>query len=298
MFDLRYHVASLAAVFLALTVGIVVGVGIADRGLLRKGERSILEERISGLQSRLDAATQRSQLLGNESRAADSLMQDAYPVLVHDRLRGNRIALVFVGPVDASVADGVERALDDAGASVLRVRALQVPIDVAALTHALAGQRQLASYAGNDHLTNLGDALGRELVSGGPTPLWNALADKLVEERKGNGERPVDGVVVARSVKPQQGATARFLAGFYGGLADAGRPAVGVENSDSRPSSVAAFRKAGLSTVDWIDTSYGKLALTWLLAGGSPGAYGVKDTATNGVLPPADSLPAPASPRG
>ena len=33
MFDLRYHVASLAAVFLALIIGILVGVGISDRGL-------------------------------------------------------------------------------------------------------------------------------------------------------------------------------------------------------------------------------------------------------------------------
>ena len=34
MFDLRYHVASLAAVFLALVIGILVGVGISDQGLV------------------------------------------------------------------------------------------------------------------------------------------------------------------------------------------------------------------------------------------------------------------------
>ena len=32
MFDLRYHVASLAAVFIALAVGIVIGVAIASGG--------------------------------------------------------------------------------------------------------------------------------------------------------------------------------------------------------------------------------------------------------------------------
>ena len=37
MFDLRYHVASLAAVFVALIIGILVGVGISDRGLVDRG---------------------------------------------------------------------------------------------------------------------------------------------------------------------------------------------------------------------------------------------------------------------
>jgi len=40
MFDLRYHVASLTAVFLALVIGILVGVGIADRGLVDRAKTS------------------------------------------------------------------------------------------------------------------------------------------------------------------------------------------------------------------------------------------------------------------
>ncbi len=39
MFDLRYHVASLAAVFIALVVGILVGVGISGRGFVDDVER-------------------------------------------------------------------------------------------------------------------------------------------------------------------------------------------------------------------------------------------------------------------
>jgi hypothetical protein len=39
VFDLRYHVASLAAVFLALVFGILVGVGISGRGIVDDAER-------------------------------------------------------------------------------------------------------------------------------------------------------------------------------------------------------------------------------------------------------------------
>jgi len=43
MFDLRYHVASLAAVFFALVIGILVGVALASHGL-GNTERKRLEE--------------------------------------------------------------------------------------------------------------------------------------------------------------------------------------------------------------------------------------------------------------
>jgi len=56
MFDLRYHVASLAAVFLALVIGILVGVGIADRGYVDKAQRGLLEQRIAKLRSDLSDA--------------------------------------------------------------------------------------------------------------------------------------------------------------------------------------------------------------------------------------------------
>src|SRR5204862_4627972 len=108
------------------------------------------------------------------------------------------------------------------------------------------------------------------------------------------GRPPADGVVLTRSVKPQQGLTARFLDGFYSGIAGAGQPAVGVEPSKQVPSPVPAFERAALSTVDAVDTEPGKLALALLLAGGSPGHYGVGTTATDGLLPPVE----PATPAG
>src|SRR5215210_7715993 len=58
MFDLRYHVASLAAVFLALIIGILVGVGIADRGYLDKVTRGLLEQEVANLQKQLDQTKQ------------------------------------------------------------------------------------------------------------------------------------------------------------------------------------------------------------------------------------------------
>src|SRR2546423_4012912 len=116
MFDLRYHVASLAAVFLALVIGILVGVGISDRGLVDKAQRGLLEQRIAELQKDLRAAHRRTDDLTAQQEATQSYVTATYPALMDNRLRGKRIALVFLGPVSLRVRTTLEQALTDANA--------------------------------------------------------------------------------------------------------------------------------------------------------------------------------------
>ena len=103
---------------------------------------------------------------------------------------------------------------------------------------------------------------------------------------------PADGVVVVRTAAPQRGATSKFLLGVYEGLGSTGSPAVGVEQTDAANSAIKVFQDGGLSTVDDVDTPVGRLALLLLLAGQPGGQYGVKNSATDGALPPLPPRPA------
>jgi hypothetical protein len=292
MFDLRYHVASLAAVFLALIIGILVGVGLSDRGLVDKYKKTLLESRVANLTKQLSNASQRSGDLAREQRAAQTYINETYPVLVRNRLHGKKIAVVFVGSVDDGTRRAVERSLNDAGAQQLRLRALKVPIDVLQVDSALASQSDAKGYVGKGRLEALGKTLGDELVRGGETPLWNGLADALIEQQAGGSKNPADGVVVVRTVPPQRDGTSRFLLGLYEGLGSGGLPAVGVETSDAADSALAVYEQAGLSTVDDIDKATGRLALVLLLAGSQSGQYGLKPSAQD-VLPPFQTPTAP-----
>jgi hypothetical protein len=285
MFDLRYHVASLAAVFLALVIGILVGVGIADRGLVDKAKKGLLEQRVASLRAQLNQASQRSATAAREQAAAQSYIKETYPVLVHNRLRGKRVALVFVGSVKGALPSTIERALTDSGAVQVRLLALKVPVDDRQLDSRLAAFGGQQDYIGKARLERLGRALGQELVSGGETPLWSVLTDSLVEQQAGGTKQPVDGVIVARTVPPQRDGTSRFLFGFYEGLSSQSAPAVGVESTDASSSAVDVYRSAGLSSVDDIDKPAGKLALVLLLEGSPSGQYGLKRSAD-------DALPA------
>src|SRR4030095_12274310 len=72
MFALRYHVASLAAVFLALIIGIVVGVGISGKGFVQNSERRLLNEQIADLKSPLDSGTTPRRARVRRARVSDA----------------------------------------------------------------------------------------------------------------------------------------------------------------------------------------------------------------------------------
>ena len=272
MFDLRYHVASLAAVFIALVIGILVGVGLSGRGVLREAERINYQQQIDRLERDLADAqdAERSQ------DALEAYERETYPVLMENRLAGRRVAALFVGSFEGELAESVQQTIDD-GSGSLALRALQVPIQTGELLREVSDVEDAPQT-----VEELGRALAAELVGSEETPLWDEVGPLLVEEREGDGE--IDAVIVARTAEPQGGQTSRFLAGFYSGLAAADIPVVGVETSDAEPSTIRTYLDHGFSTVDNVDTLTGRLALALVLEGAT-GAYGIKDEA-DAVLPP------------
>ena len=292
MFDLRYHVASLAAVFLMLVVGILIGIGISGRGFVSDAERTRLNGEITDLRERLEVATAGLSDLELRQQAAQDFVESAYPVLAENRLAGKRIGVLVLGPVDRSSFEFVRDAVEvDSGGRIERMRAVTLPLRLEAVEATLSSNPELAGYVGDEQLGNLGRDLGRELVVGRETPLWDALQGEIVEERSGAFALPLDGVVVIRSAEPQAGPTSRFLAGLYQGLGSTGEPVAGVEPTRVEQSAIPVFQRHQLSTVDGIDTELGQLALVLLVAGARPGDYGVRDTA-DGILPPIEPLPA------
>jgi len=277
MFDLRYHVASLAAVFLALVIGILVGVGISDP--VDNAKTGLLEREVASLHKQLDQQVQQTGTVAREQDAARSFINQTYPALVRNRLRGKHVAVVYVGSPNGPIPSAVNRTLINAGGQQLRLRVIKVPVDAQQIDKMVAAHPDVGHFTGPGRLEALGRALGAELALGGDTPLWKVFTDALVEQQAGGTKDPADGVIIVRTAKPQQDGTSRFLQGLYSGLGSAGVPAVGVEASDSRPSAVPIYRQAGLSSVDDIDTPAGRLSLALLLAGAPSGQYGLKQSA-------------------
>ena len=244
MFDFRYHVASLAAVFVALVLGILIGVGVSSNDTLSHSERKLLNEQKAELQARYTDLAGQLNALQDEERAASAFSSAAYSAVMRDRLKGKRLGIVFIGPSNARLRSLVEGALTDANGVATRYRSLQVPVDPEAIRKAIASRPALAAkYAGPAGLEKLGKELGVELVKGGKAPLWGPLSNLLVVERLGGTRGPLDGVVLVRTATSQHGPTVGFLHGLYAGLGSTGAPLVGVETSDTKVSAVPIFRQ-------------------------------------------------------
>ena len=303
MFDLRYHVASLAAVFIALAVGIVIGVAIAGGGNLEETTQGLRQADFEDLEQRLADAEARVDGAEEEQQALEGVVSRVYPALMEARLSGKTVALVFLGPVDGGVRSSVERALSDADAengNPTRVAVLRFPIDVDGINGLLESVPALADYVGDARLGDLGAALGNELARGGSTPLLDLLDTQLMEQRTGSLLEPVDGVVVARTWTPEPASdpaeegrrsqSEALIGGFLTGLGETGLPVVGVETSDAPVTTIEDYRRiGGIATVDDVNFLPGQLAVALLLATGDSGHYGTKDTA-DAVVPPIDPL--------
>ena len=112
MISLRYHVGSIAAVFLALALGVVLGSGGVSERLLSASAR-----KADGLDGQVQSLTaERDSLLATQ-RGADDFATRIGPVAVRGLLAGKKVAFVTVG------ADPADRAalttlIGDTGATV------------------------------------------------------------------------------------------------------------------------------------------------------------------------------------
>src|SRR3954454_11716356 len=102
MLDFRYHALSLVAVFLALAIGIVLGVTIGD-SLVSDAQQSLQ----TGLRANVEDARTEARQQREAGTARDRMLVQLVPGLVRGRLRNERVALVSGGELPKGVEDGV-----------------------------------------------------------------------------------------------------------------------------------------------------------------------------------------------
>jgi Copper transport outer membrane protein, MctB len=288
MFDYRYHALSLAAVLLALTVGVLIGVAIGDSNLVSSAKNGI----VSDLNSEVNGARRQVGQLQDQLADEEAFANGLYPLAVHDLLSGRSIGLVFLGSSSDKVDGLVRAAVTQAGGDLTTVVAVREPLDLQGIDHEAAGTHY-AALAGSPALVErFGELAGRQLVSGGQLvdrELLSRVRGSLLSAFDGQLSR-LEGLVVVRAdptdMSPEQTeASAAFETGLLNGVAAVGVPAVGVELTGTEPSQVPWYKSKSLSSVDDLDAPAGQAALAYALAG-AHGAFGVKSTADS-LLPSA-----------
>ncbi len=279
----RYHAASLVAVFIALAIGILIGIGLADDVVSTASqelEQSLRDER--------DQAEAEVDQLRGELGAEQQFSDAAYPALVDGKLARRRFAVVELGDVpddavDATAEDASEAA-QQAGAELASVSSIELPLDVAALAGA-AGGRFKNGRRNRDQVERLGRAIGAQLAGGG------ALVDRVKRELFTRFNGSLDGVthlVLIRNPAQDLGPKRQALYdALEGGIIEGARAgavgSVGVERTSTDPTTLGPFSDHRVATVDDVESPAGKVATVFVLDG-ARGDFGTKDGASS-LLP-------------
>src|SRR5204863_8186552 len=143
----RYHAASLAAVFLALAIGILIGVGLGHNVI--SAAQQDLEQ---SLKSDLSDARGRADTLQGQLNQERDFSQQVFPSLVGGQLAGKRIAVVALGALPDDMKGDIESLVgtdSPTGAALGEVAVVREPPDLHALAAAAAKGTPARHLVGN-----------------------------------------------------------------------------------------------------------------------------------------------------
>lgn len=309
MIDFRYHLVSLIAVLLALSIGIILGTGLFGDRFLKN-----LEGQVESLAER----TREKQAFILEQKREIAQLREVEQALeahvVGDRLIGREFVLLQFDGTDAALADGMREELESAGGEIVSTITftdrLALADDIAFDQLALTMRSSAATP--DELLEESAQELGSELAAAaapaGEVPRQRSASETLEAvladlEETGfvateGAEEPVvagsDFLILAGGDEAPGADVRGFTLALGNALTERGARVIAAETVESAWDVVAAIRddatvRDAVTTVDHADTLTGRMAVVLALDGtvdGPAGHYGTDDGATELIPQP------------
>ena len=269
-YSARYHAASLAAVFLALAIGILIGAEFG--GDVVSNTRKDLEK---SLTANLADARGRADELAGELGRANEFADRIYPVLVSDKLAGRRIGILALGGLPGGLSNddrgraGADRGEPGRGRGDPRAarprRARRRPLGDPLRRPRIeprhgAGARDRVRAPAGDRRQPAGEGRQPDLLA-----RQRPLRRPRRRRRRPRPPQDLDNAEAESVSRLESGAARRDQR--HRGQRRRGR------GERRRPSSISFFQEHDLSTVDDIDLASGKVATVFALLG-AEGSFG------------------------
>ena len=312
MISLRSHAISLAAVFLALAVGVVLGSGLLSNTLL-SGLRDDKHE----LQTQINTLTDEKNALNEKLNAAGEFDAQMASRILHDTLTGKSVVVFRTPDANDDDVDALSRMVGQAGGTVTGTVALtQEFVDANSAEKLLSVVNSPIVPAGKqlntasvDQGSQAGDLLGIAVLINKDSkaqPVDDAQRDTVLAALRdtgfityGNqriGPANTALIVTGGGLGDDAGNRGATVARFAAGMAPhgSGTVLVGRDGSASGTAAVAVTRSDGglsaaVSTVDDVDAESGRLtavlALGDVVNGRRPAQYGIGQGASSVTLP-------------
>jgi len=272
VYNIKYHIASLVAVFLALALGLVLGGLVVRQGGFDEQQSAIVD----ALQKQFSSLEKQNSTLKGDlelERGHSERMTDEW---IAGRLQG-RTVLIITSTTKGVGGDPAIDAVKDAGGSAAVVTMSKPRFGLADEGVAAAVRSVVGSST--DLETGLVSGLANEWSQPDvPRPLTAALQDAGVITVTGlSASMAATQVVDVAAFDKKPDPLALDIAQAY---ASAGRFALGAKAPSPNTGVAAAAAARRISAFDTLGTNPGRFTLVALLTGGQQGYYSVDSNAT------------------
>ncbi|MHB0975666.1 MAG: copper transporter [Candidatus Aquicultorales bacterium] len=273
MFDIRYHIVSLIAVFLALAIGLILGTVVVDKGILVEQQKALVEK----LEKDFGDLRTTNSNLNKEIQVKERYINQSFYPLIQNKLIGKHVAVVFTAKIENGAKRSILEALQWSGATV-SVVTFNLPFDLENQEF----QEKIAPAIQEAEGANYEQKLLNRLAE-----FYNAPPgdNKLLLDLSTAGLLSVETLPMAptSAVLIVGGSEKENLAKkvdvvFIDRLKALEMRVVGCETTTRKVSYMNAYQKTGITTVDNIDQRMGQVSAI-LALGGAAGDFGIKPTA-------------------
>ncbi len=275
LIDLKYHLISIVAVFLALAVGILVGSSFIAGTSVKGLERQFVRLREENQLQRASIDTLRNDALKHEE--FDSAVA---PILVRNQLSGHRIAIIQTGDF-SEATQSAKSILEQAGANVASVTTLSNLDAPDAQSRMARAIEQLTGETGvTDPVGRFLEILANSIASGSNPQSLGIFEQEDLLTTSGDYEHKVLRVVLIGggkrriNLEPQHADLVLIDKLHAAGVVSV----IGAEPADAVTSFIPMYHRKSIPTVDNVDQPMGQVALVYAVAGEN-GNFGVKPSA-------------------
>jgi hypothetical protein len=282
--DIRYHIITLVAVFLMLGLGILIGTTMVSSDAILKQQGQLaerLEKQFDAVRGENEKIRQRIEQVEAENGVLRTFAAEIVPFATAGRLQGLRIGLFECG---GPAPQDLLNELRAAGAEVEPLITFVNGLDLKDSQEKLRQDFGWPDKKPEDLSARLAREISRAVSTGQNPTLISYLQAEGLLTVTGDCTKPVNAVIVVGGAEGGENVrVSRVDLHLIDSIQEEGIEVVGVEESKGSGNSIKEYQRRKISTVDNVDTPWGRVALVLALSG-QPGKYGTKPTA-NQLVP-------------
>lgn len=290
--NIKYYVITIASIFLALGIGIYIGFMLNGQDVFVQQQDTLINE----LEKKFNDLTQNNNTLKQQSKESETKLSNyetyaeaTFPKIINNSLKGKNVAIVETN--GDYIYTSVRSAIADAGGSITSTTTIYPDVlenDPTKLKEivdyfAIKGTIIKPVTTGNVYnfiVKKISDSLSKNA----DIDALGFLKREGVIDYVGDYISTVDSAVVCGGSLQKSDDPSMIDMPLINFLKKAGIHVIGAERSDVTYSYIDYYKKMKLSTVDDVDTTFGKTAIIYEIKGVN-GNYGIKKTAASGLIP-------------